>query len=323
VYCLSRRDLNPRWVSALKSPLAAIPSEGPTHYTFLVKACDGSYWIHAWSKRSGSEGAGFPARLPFAASSGLANNGTYVWVGSLGSPRDNRTLDSVNLANGKPGWGFRTRGLLYASPVVDDTGTSLIIAGENGTVTSLATLGGGNTVNWRAEMKAAVNTTPALSPEHIVVGDHNGNVRCLDIASGETIWFEGIDAPIRTNPWVLGTQGTITRPSGIEGTPDLEIQAFTGVAFARNRDGLFAFDLRTGSRLFHSKTERRPICLHGKYLLTMDGTRTLVLRDGEDGHEVKGRLGLQMFDLVPTNAGDGAIFGCTHDGGIVAAIPAK
>ena len=322
VYCMSRRDLTPRWVSALKAPLAAVPAEGPTHYTFLVKACDASYWVQAWSKRSGAENAGFPARLPFAASSGITNNAAYVWIGSLGSPKNNLTLESVNLTNGRPGWGWRTRGVLWASPGVDASGNSLIIAGEDGTVTSLTTGGMTAQVNWRTNVKGAVTTTPALSPEHVIVGSHDGTLRCLDIASGEVTWLEGIDAPIRTPPWVLGKSDTITRPAGVEGAPDVEVEAFTGIAFARNRNGLYAFDLRMGTKLFHDQAERRPVCLTDKYVLTIDSTRTLVFRDRTDEHKAKARLGLQMFDLVPTNTVDGAIFGCTHDGGIVAAIPA-
>ncbi len=114
-------------------------------------------------------------------------------------------------------------------------------------------------------------------------------MRCLDLASGEVLWIEGIDAPIRTSPWVLGKQGVINRPSGVEGAPDLEVEAFTGLAFARNRDGLFAFDLLDGHPALHSRRRSgaRSACTD-KYVLTMDGTRTVILRDREDGHEVKG-----------------------------------
>ena len=41
----------------------------------------------------------------------------------------------------------------------------------------------------------------------------------------------------------------------------------------------------------------------------------------EVSDEVKGKLDLSMFDLIPSNSGDGAVFGCTHDGGLVVAIP--
>src|SRR5512143_2543546 len=36
VYCLSRRDLTPKWVSSVRAPLASPPAEGPLHYVFLL-----------------------------------------------------------------------------------------------------------------------------------------------------------------------------------------------------------------------------------------------------------------------------------------------
>ena len=59
------------------------------------------------------------------------------------------------------------------------------------------------------------------------------------------------------------------------------------------------------------------------WVVTLDSRGQALLHDAENGYEVKGRLGLQMFDLMPTNASDGAIDGCTHDGGLVAAIPKR
>ncbi|MHC5010981.1 MAG: hypothetical protein ACYTG6_08540, partial [Planctomycetota bacterium] len=51
LYCMSRRDLTPRWVVSLKAPLHSMPAEGPSHYFCLVKAVDGAYWVHAFAKR--------------------------------------------------------------------------------------------------------------------------------------------------------------------------------------------------------------------------------------------------------------------------------
>ena len=323
VYCMSRRDLEPRWVQSLKAPLAALPSEGAGHYAFLVKATDGSYWVHAFRKRSGAEENGFPSRMPFAASAGLGNNGGRVFVSSLGSPRNNKTLETVSLANGDLGWGWRTRGLLWASPVCDPSGNSVIIAGEDGTITSLP---GGmdkpREPNWARRMTGAVTATPAVTPEHVLVGSNDGTLRCLELGSGEVLWMHGIDAAIRTSPWILGGMETVKRETGVEGASEVAITAYTGVAFARNRDGLFAFDLRSGEELFKDGAGSRPLCRQGNYVLVLDGNKNVLFRDKSKGYEVKGKLPLSMFDLIPANTTDGAIFACTHDGGIVAAIPA-
>jgi outer membrane protein assembly factor BamB len=322
VYCMARRDLTPRWVSSLKAPLDQKPAEGPTHYVLLVQAADGAHWLHAWSKQTGAEAPGFPRRLPYAASAGVAATASYAFIASLGRPGDARTLDSVSLVDGNDGWGWRTSALLWASPQVDPSGGSLILAAEDGVITSVATGGARpDAANWMRRMTAAVTATPAVSPDHVVVGSHDGIVRCLDLSSGEVLWLEGIDAPIKVAPWILGSMRGESRSSGIEGAPDIAVQTFQGAAFVRNRAGLFAFDVRTGTRLFEDPAATRPIALVGDYVLTIDRNRNVDLRDSKDGYKVKGRLKLGMFDLVPTNSSDGAVYGVTHDGAIVAAIP--
>ena len=324
VYCLSRRDLTPRWVSALKYAIAAVPGEGPSHYNFLVKAPDGQYWVHSFAKRTGLDPDGFPARLPFAASSGVDSGHQMVYVGSLGSPRNNKTVESISLADGKRGWGFRTRGLLWASPVVDPSGVNLILAGEDGTVTSLvASADQPVGPTWTVALDGAVVATPVVTPNHIVVGTQDGILRCLDLSNGETLWLEGLDAPIRTSPWVLGRKEKVLRATGVEGAADIELEAFKGMAFAHNRNGLFAFDVDSGAKLFHDAGARKPVCWNGTHVATLDAGRILHIRDAAADFDETKKLHLSMFDIVPTNTTDGAIFGITHDGGVVAAIPKR
>lgn len=83
VYCLSRRDLSPRWVSSLEGRLAYLPTEGPTHYAFIVQAHDGKYLVHAFAKRNGADANGYPVRLPFAVSAPAGVDGGQVYLGSL------------------------------------------------------------------------------------------------------------------------------------------------------------------------------------------------------------------------------------------------
>ena len=94
-----------------------------------------------------------------------------------------------------------------------------------------------------------------------------------------------------------------------------------GIAFVRNFGGLFAFDLETGKKLFQSRCRGRPLLKQGKYIVTLDRRCHACFWDSEDGYKIKGRLDLSPFDLIPTNTHDGAIYGCTADGSVVAAIP--
>ena len=324
VYSMARRDLTPRWVNSLKAPLAALPGEGPTEYVFLVKRPDGTYWIHAFDKRSGAEVERFPVRLPFAATGGVDSDGSRVYVGSLGSPKHNKNVESLSLADGKRGAGWQTPGLLWAAPQVDPSNTTVILACENGVIWAMA--GGVNASSqpiWSVKIPGAISATPVVTPEHVVVGSQDGLFRCLDLGSGEVKWLEPTDAPIKLQPWVLGHTVTSRRSSGIEGAPDIEVQVYGGIAFAKNRIGLSAFDLNTGAALFKDAGGRKPICQYGRYVVTLNDRCTAVFRDIESNYEAVDKLGLQMFDLIPTNTTDGAIYGITHDGSIVAAIPAR
>jgi hypothetical protein len=323
VYPMAREDLSVRWVNSLKGPLAAVPGEGPSEYVFLVKA-QNSYWIHAFSKRSGAELDRFPVQLPFAATGGVDSDGSRVYVGSLGSPGHNRILEEISLADGRRGAGRTAPGLLWAAPQVDPSNASLILACENGVILSMGTgLNAPEEPLWRQKIPGAISATPVVTPAQVVVGSQDGLFRGIDLATGEVLWLEGTDAPIKVRPWVLGQNTVSRRSAGVEGAPPIEVEVYSGIAFAKNRAGLSAFDLQTGAPLFREKDGRKPVARYGRWVVTLNEHCNAVFRDMESNYGVVDRLPLQMFDLIPTNTSGGAIYGVTHDGGIVAAIPKK
>ena len=77
--------------------------------------------------------------------------------------------------------------------------------------------------------------------------------------------------------------------------------------------------------------EATPVDNHGLFLddtrflsqwiLTVDGDKRVLFRDAQAEYQVKDKLDLRMFDLIPTNETTSTIFGVTSDGSIVAAIP--
>jgi outer membrane protein assembly factor BamB len=323
IYCLSRRDLTPRWVSSLKGPLAKPPAEGPTHYAFVVQTHDGAFWLQALAKRNGAEANGFPARLPFAVSSGLSVNGSFVFVGSLGSPRDATTVEAYSLADGEAYGGMRTRALVWATPTTDPTGNLLVVAIENGTTQAVDAEGNGMwDVAWTLPGTGPIAASPNVTPQQVLIGSQDGILRSVDLGSGQVNWLEGLELSIDKRPWVLGSMTKVKRASGVEGASEIEVDVYTGIAFARTRKGLYAFDLETGKALFHEpRFEARPIAKQGRWVLTMDREHRLLVRDAQDEYRVKGRLDLRMFDLVPTNEGSGQLFGVTSDGMVVLATP--
>lgn len=322
VTCLSRRDLQPKWKWTLAGSLHRAPSEGPGHYVFLVRMATGAYAVHALSRTTGVDTEGFPVRLPFAVGGGVAANGSSVYVSSLGSVNDNKTLAGLNLANGRPAWGWYTKGLIAADPVFDLSGKLLIASTDDGNV--LALLDGSDAPeapSWQVGGLGAITATPAVTPDHLIVCGHDGLVRCMDVRSGEVHWMQSMGDAIKSDPWVLGSTVTEERPTGVEGAQAVKVESYKGLVFARNASRVCCYDLADGKLLFRDEAGGKPLVRQGKWVVTLDRSRNAVLRDASDGYAVKARLPLGMFDLLPTNEADGAIYGVTADGWVVAATP--
>jgi hypothetical protein len=326
VTAVARRDLQPRWMWTLVGSVnrARPPAEGTGHYVFLTRGPSGQPIVEALSRRTGVPAPGYPVYLPYGPSAGVAASTSMVWVASMGSPRDNKTLASLELATGSPGWGWYTTSLVLGDPVLDPAGTTLIVVSEDGMVTALpASATVPEEPTWTRGRFGTITTTPAVTPEHVIVTSHDGLVRNFDLRSGEILWMKSVGQAIRSNPWVLGGFVTEERATGVEGAPPIKVEVYRGIVFVRNVTGLHAFDLQTGDPLFSDPkgSRSRPLARHEKWVMTVDEDRRVTLRDATDGFKVKATLDLGMFDLIPTNPYDGTIYGVTADGGLVAAMP--
>ncbi|MFM8979024.1 MAG: PQQ-binding-like beta-propeller repeat protein [Planctomycetia bacterium] len=320
--CLSRRDLQPKWKWTLAGSLHRAPSEGADHYVFLVRLANGTYAVHALSRRTGVDTEGFPVRLPYAVSGGVAANGSNVYIASLGSVNDNKTLASLSLASGRPAWGWYTKGLISADPVFDNSGKLVISCTDDGQVLALSDgATAPDSPAWQVGGLGAVTATPAVTPEQLVVCGHDGLVRCMDIRSGDVLWMQSMGDAIKSDPWVLGSKVVEERSSGVEGAAPVKVETYKGLVFARNATHVCCYDLADGKPLFKDAAGGKPLVRQGKWVVTLDASRNAVLRDANDGYTIKARLPLGMFDLLPTNEADGAIYGVTADGYVVAATP--
>ena len=302
VTCLARRDLQPRWMWTLSGSLHRPPAEGSGHYVFLVRAPNGAYAVHALSRRTGVDTNGFPVRLPYGVSGGIGANAGMVWISALGSPYDNKTLTSLNLANGRPGWGWYTTGLLSADPVLDPSGKLLVICSDDGTVLAIeATAQTPLEPAWTVRGLGSITATPAVTPDHLIVGGHDGLVRCMDVRSGEVLWMQNVGNAVKSDPWVLGGVEVEERSTGVEGAPPIKVDTFKGLVFARSMSALCCFNLTDGEPLFTDTNGGKPLVRQGKWVVTLDRNRMATLRDASDGYKAKGRLNLNMFDLMPAN----------------------
>jgi len=322
VYCLDRRNLEPRWVNTLRYPLAQPPAEGPGHYAFLMKDNRGSSWVSVISKRSGSENSRFPVRLPFAAASGISVNSSMVYMASLGRVGNNKTVESVNLLTGRAGWGYRTTGMVWGAPTLDPEGQNLIVVADDGVVTALsAGASAPARANWKRDIGVGIRGAAAVTPESALVANDEGLLYNLNLFSGKVNWLKGLDERVRTAPVVLGGFATVKKSTGVEGAAPVEVKRYEGLVFARNVNGLHCFDLRTGADRFRDANGGRPLCRQGKHLVTVDGKRRLTIRDAADGFKVVGGINLGMADLIPTNTQNGEIFAITADGTVLVATP--
>jgi hypothetical protein len=326
VTSFARRDLTPRWMWTLEGAVQRNrpPAEGSGHYVFLTRGPSGQAIVEALSRRTGVPAPGYPNYLPYAPSAGIAAGTSMVWIASMGSPRDNKTLATLELATGSPGWGWYTTSLVMGDPVLDPSGTTLVVASEDGVVLALpATATVPEEPAWRRDKLGTITTTPVVTPEHVIVASHDGLVRAFDLKSGEILWMKSVGQAVRSNPWVLGGTVVEERSTGVEGAPTIKVEVYKGLVFVRNLGGLHAFDIQTGELVFTDAkgTRTRPLARQGKWLLIVDEDRRVTLRDASDGFKPKATLDLSMFDLMPSNPYDGTIYGVTADGGIVAAVP--
>jgi outer membrane protein assembly factor BamB len=323
VFCLSRRDLEPRWVTSLKAPLAAPPAESPSWYVFLLRDASGAAWLQWVSRRSGADADHSPVRLDFAPSSGVSATDGLAFVGSLGSARGNKTLESINLADGSPGWGYRTAGRIVGTPIVDPAGDMVLVAVEDKGLMSFPASQSplsASIMNWRTETLAANKLPPAVTKDWGFLASDDNLVRGFDIHSGTVMWLQGIDAPALKAPWLLGSLVTRDIAAGGEGGTAARVQRFEGYVFVRNQLGLHAFDAASGEPVFKDANADRPLAMVGDWVVTVDAAKTAQLRRGK-GLPVEKVASLNMFDFLPTNTRDGTIIAGQSDGTIFLAVP--
>jgi outer membrane protein assembly factor BamB len=324
IYCLSRRDLTPRWISTLHAPLAAPPAETPVEYVCAEVDHRGASWLQWFSRRSGAQGDASPARIPYSLSAGVSATASTAYVGSMGGSMDNKTVQTLNLADGSPGWGWRTLGRVVATPTVDPSGTVVIVASEDNSVISLPAGSAGEPPLgplWEAQVLGPTVANPVLTRDWAFIASKDNFLRCFDLHSGSVRWLQGTDAPLVRAPWVVGrTVAEEVTTGGEEGARKVRVERFQGTVYVRNALALFAFDADSGAPVFQDRDAERPLVQHGEWVVTLDTAKGAQLRRGK-GLPVVDTLPFGVFDLLPTNGRDGSIFAATTDGVVLLAAP--
>jgi hypothetical protein len=323
LYCMSKRDLSPRWISTLKAEPKFAAAESATHYVFLEVDPRGSWWVQWFSKRNGAEADRSPVRLPFAASAGVSATSSTAYLASLGSPIDNKTIETVDLLSGTLGWGYRTHARVTATPSLDPAADTLLVLVEDGSVVALPARPAVDApagVQWESTTLAANRATPVITKDWAFVGSDDNFVYCYDVHGGQVRWRRGTDAPNSKAPWVLGAEVVREVVVAGEGSAKVKVSEFSGWVFVKNALGLHCLDASTGAKVFLDPSGERPIVQQGEWVLTLDTAKAGVLRRGKDLAPV-GAVQLGLFDFVPTNSRDGTVVAATADGVILLAVP--
>ena len=323
LYCLSKRDLSPRWISTLRAEPKYPAAESATHYVFLEEDPRGMWWLQWVSKRTGAEADRSPVKLPFAASAGVSATSSTAYLASLGSPIDNKTIETVDLLTGGLGWGYRTHARVTATPTLDPAADTLLVLVEDGSVVGLPARPAVDSpagVQWETTTLGSNRASPAMTKDWAFVASEDNFVYGFDVHGGQVRWRRGVHAPNTITPWVLGGELVHEVAVAGEGSAKVKVSEFTGWVFVRNALGLHCLDAATGAKVFLDPSGDRPIVHQGEWVLTLDTAKAGVLRRGKNLAPV-GAVQLGLFDFVPTNGRDGTLVAATADGVVLLAVP--
>ncbi len=235
VHAVLRAGLEPRWVSELSEPTHFAVGENEDTLLLLSE-----HYLHALETHTGRRAFTFttgelsglrrPALLlPFTPTGGPAGQSDTVYVPSLGSPENNKTVESFSLVTGERGRGWRTHGGVFSSAIVggDRGDPKLYVVSENGIVTCLDAFNYGYEprLRWEHALEGRVGHGIAafLTPDGrgsvgaLYTVDDEGMVYCLDRITGTRRWVYATARRPVAGPQVHGDLCVVKMKSGLVG----------------------------------------------------------------------------------------------------------
>lgn len=234
VYALRRNGLEPRWVTQLIEPTEQELSEN-VDTTFFVSR----HYLTALASATGRRVMQYvggaldglarpPLELPFLPTGSAAGSQDTVFIPSLGSPDNNKMLESFSLVSGQRGWGWRTPGNLLTSPVVsgDISDPKIYFVTDGGVVVCLdganyayAPRGARWTEQLGSGVKYGVTVTADTKRDvgGVFVVDRRGVVYCLDRITGVRRWVVATEQEATGMPSVFGDLCVVPMKGGLWG----------------------------------------------------------------------------------------------------------
>ncbi len=232
LYALERNGLKPAWYSNLEEPSIFPATEG-ADTIFIVSA----HRLHALRSHNGErvmrfvggnlDGLARPTlHLPFTPTGSAAGQQDTVYVGTLGSSDNNKTLESFSLVTGQRGWGYRTQGNLLTAPVVggDASDPKLYFLSDTGILTCMDAENYGYTPRshrWQETIDAGSDVGICLTADSkreagaLYVADAEGGVYCFDRITGVRRWTHASGKRPAATPEVLGDFLVVRMKSGL------------------------------------------------------------------------------------------------------------
>ncbi|MCK6460014.1 MAG: PQQ-binding-like beta-propeller repeat protein [Planctomycetes bacterium] len=233
VYAFQRGTLQASWASDLMEPTAfPVASNGDTvvlvspHYAHCLEAFTGRGALQFMS--GGLEGVTMPPKeLPFTPTGGAAVGNDTFYIPSLGSPRNNKNIESFSMVTGQVGWGYRAPGDILTSPVVGGPSTDpkLYFVTRTGLVTCMDATNYGfppvGPTRWEALLEAGVDydihvtEDTASDAGSVFVVDREGVVYCLNRITGARRWTHATARTARGGPKVFGPVCVVPMTKGL------------------------------------------------------------------------------------------------------------
>jgi len=232
VFALTREGLQPRWVSDLMEPTAFPIGANPDVVVFVSR-----HYAHALETFTGRSAFQFtsgglqgvrqpPRELPFTPTGGAAVGNDTFYIPSLGSPRNNKTIESFSLMTGSLGWGRRTSAEIMTTPRVGGPSADpkLYLVTRTGHVECMDATNYGfapDGLRWEQLLEAGVDydlfVTPdtAAEPGSVFLADREGVVYCLNRITGKRRWIHATGQTPRGGPKVFGPICVVPMQDGL------------------------------------------------------------------------------------------------------------
>jgi outer membrane protein assembly factor BamB len=205
LFALDRKSLMPAWhYYGLTRPMDFPLYEAAGSYLMVT-----DNMLYQVSKATGTELA--VHHLTFTPSSAPAGNDATAYIGSWASPAGNKTIYSVNLADGRVGWGYRTDGHITSRPLVHGAPRQLVyFASHDMTVTAVEAAGAFEAAPpaaWMSQTFGCNSADLALAPagsekeqDLLLVASEEGALYAYGSGTGTKQWEYVSGRPLKTTP---------------------------------------------------------------------------------------------------------------------------